>query len=87
METRAEGWTASLPAMKALTAARSNAGRRRPAERLVRPRAATAVPRAPLPLAAYQEEHQEGPCVSACRRGELQIAPELSAARGCAAHL
>lgn len=29
--------------------------------------AATAVPRALLPLEAYQEEHQEGPCVSAHR--------------------
>lgn len=42
-------------------------------------RAATAVPRGLLPLEAYQEEHQEGPCVAAYRSGELQIVCDLRA--------
>src|SRR5699024_3874793 len=41
--------------------------------------AATAVPRALLPLETYQEEYQEGPCVSAYRTGRVQIVCDLTA--------
>ncbi|UFU05519.1 ANTAR domain-containing protein [Ruania halotolerans] len=39
--------------------------------------AATAVPPVFRTLETFQEEHQEGPCVTACRTGEIQAVADL----------